>query len=568
MANGPIQSIPHDARPKAPSRVPGAGHNAGAAPGSPPPISYGTPKPPKKPVHASTPHSSSSTTTTTPEDDATAQANAAIAPQLQGLQSQQALYDAQQKAYQNAMQGFYSALAPYLAGISGQQSAAYNSAAGAMGDIAHGYAGALGQAAQGNADATTAALQRGGQTQAIGAAQAQANPGANGLTDPFAAQHGGIQGTSFAQEGAAKAADSANKPAVWAAQGRDSMTEAIQKAMAGDQTWADKISQVYATVPALRQQILTQIQDQKLKEQQLADSEQNTKFNQDAKRETLQQAAVRLGIQADNTKFNQKATVAKINQAQQRINIESQKAARSAMQSDRSYALALASFGLRSRALQIKALAQDAKAQNGGFTPSQMNRFKTDAADVLSLAKSAKARPTYDSIMEQMLKRHVPISMAQNAIHSYDPTLQGSPIDTQRLKDYNATTGASSSPKANDVVGLAKAYLGTPYVWGGTTPGKALDCSGFTQAAYARVGIKIPRTTYDQVKAGRGVKLNQLQPGDLVFTEPGKNGPNHVGMYIGNGQIQESPHTGTVNSIISLQSFLGGGFVAARRYLG
>lgn len=113
---------------------------------------------------------------------------------------------------------------------------------------------------------------------------------------------------------------------------------------------------------------------------------------------------------------------------------------------------------------------------------------------------------------------------------------------------------------------VAAKYLGVPYLWGGTNPSQGLDCSGFLQRVYADMGIKIPRVTYDQYRAGQAVSLKNLRPGDAVFTEPGKNGPNHVGLYLGNGRVQESPHTGTKNSIISLQDFLGGGFVGARRY--
>jgi hypothetical protein len=120
-------------------------------------------------------------------------------------------------------------------------------------------------------------------------------------------------------------------------------------------------------------------------------------------------------------------------------------------------------------------------------------------------------------------------------------------------------TGAS-------IVHAAQSYLGTPYKWGGTTRQGGMDCSGFLQNAFKDVGIKIGRDTYHQVKEGQPVGLNELQPGDAVFTEPGHAGPNHVGLYIGHGMIQESPHTGTVNSIIPLKNYLGGGFVAARRY--
>jgi hypothetical protein len=118
----------------------------------------------------------------------------------------------------------------------------------------------------------------------------------------------------------------------------------------------------------------------------------------------------------------------------------------------------------------------------------------------------------------------------------------------------------------NHIIQAAEGYLGTPYKWGGTSRTSGLDCSAFTQNTMRDAGIKIGRTTYEQVKEGAPVSLKQLQPGDLVFTEPGHAGPNHVGLYVGHGTIQQSPHTGTVNSYIPLKAYLGGGFVAARRY--
>lgn len=121
--------------------------------------------------------------------------------------------------------------------------------------------------------------------------------------------------------------------------------------------------------------------------------------------------------------------------------------------------------------------------------------------------------------------------------------------------------------KPGSVVAAAHSMLGTPYVWGGNSPGKALDCSGFIQQSYAKIGVQLPRTTYDQFKHGQAVGLKDLQPGDAVFVEPGKNGPNHVGMYVGNGMVQESPHTGTRNSLIPLKAFLGDGYVGSRRYV-
>ena len=119
---------------------------------------------------------------------------------------------------------------------------------------------------------------------------------------------------------------------------------------------------------------------------------------------------------------------------------------------------------------------------------------------------------------------------------------------------------------AKNIVPIAKQFLGIPYVYGGDNPSTGLDCSGFLQNVYKQMGINLPRTTFQQFKQGQAVGLRNLKPGDAVFTVPTKSGPDHVGLYIGHGMVQESAHTGTRNSVIPLKSFLGDGFVGARRY--
>jgi len=118
-----------------------------------------------------------------------------------------------------------------------------------------------------------------------------------------------------------------------------------------------------------------------------------------------------------------------------------------------------------------------------------------------------------------------------------------------------------------NVVDAASQYLGVPYVYGGDNPRIGLDCSAFIQHVFADVGIKLPRTTFDQVKHGQKVNgIKNLRPGDVIFTEPTPDGPGHVGLYLGNGIVQESPHTGLNNKKISLKAFLTDGLVAIRRY--
>ena len=96
------------------------------------------------------------------------------------------------------------------------------------------------------------------------------------------------------------------------------------------------------------------------------------------------------------------------------------------------------------------------------------------------------------------------------------------------------------------VVDIAKTMLGTPYVWGGNTPGQGLDCSGFVQQVYKQMGINLPRLSAAQARAGKRVGLDQLQVGDLVGWDNSSrnNGADHIAIYIGNGQIIEAPRPG------------------------
>ncbi len=101
---------------------------------------------------------------------------------------------------------------------------------------------------------------------------------------------------------------------------------------------------------------------------------------------------------------------------------------------------------------------------------------------------------------------------------------------------------AGASTAAAKAVAFAQAQLGKPYVWGATGPA-SYDCSGLTQAAWAAAGVTLPRTTWEQVKAGTSVSTANLRPGDLVFFY---SDISHVGIYIGGGMMIHAPHTGTV----------------------
>jgi cell wall-associated NlpC family hydrolase len=98
-------------------------------------------------------------------------------------------------------------------------------------------------------------------------------------------------------------------------------------------------------------------------------------------------------------------------------------------------------------------------------------------------------------------------------------------------------------------VSWALSQIGTPYVWGGETPGAGFDCSGLVQAAYAVAGVALPRVAQDQYDTTPKLAAGApLAPGDLVFFGGGPGSIDHVGLFVGvvGGQdvMVDAPHTG------------------------
>ncbi len=121
----------------------------------------------------------------------------------------------------------------------------------------------------------------------------------------------------------------------------------------------------------------------------------------------------------------------------------------------------------------------------------------------------------------------------------------------------------SSAVSANAVIAYGATFLGTPYLWGGTSPSTGFDCSGFTQYVYRHFGINVGRTTYNQIKDGVQVSKNNLMPGDLVFF--GKNNsPTHMGIYVGDNNYMHSPRTGDV---LKISPMTRRDYITARRVM-
>ena len=102
-----------------------------------------------------------------------------------------------------------------------------------------------------------------------------------------------------------------------------------------------------------------------------------------------------------------------------------------------------------------------------------------------------------------------------------------------------------------DLVHTAEQFLGLQYLWGGLSAW-GYDCSGLTWAVYRAHGITIPRDADAQFAAGKPVALHDAQPGDLLFYEHPIVG--HVAMYIGGGQMIESPNSASEVRIVPVRT--------------
>lgn len=111
-----------------------------------------------------------------------------------------------------------------------------------------------------------------------------------------------------------------------------------------------------------------------------------------------------------------------------------------------------------------------------------------------------------------------------------------------------------------NILRAAYSVIGTPYVFGGTSP-YGFDCSGFTQYAFARAGVHLPRMTDEQFYYGKRVSMSQLRAGDLIFYTTYEPGASHVGIYVGNGNFI---HAGCSTGVTVSSAFTG--YWGARYY--
>ena len=129
-----------------------------------------------------------------------------------------------------------------------------------------------------------------------------------------------------------------------------------------------------------------------------------------------------------------------------------------------------------------------------------------------------------------------------------------------------AEAAEPDSKKIEDIINLAKSYLGCPYMWGGMSPGH-FDCSGLTGFCYFMNGILLPRDASQQVQCGVEIPFDQMQKGDLVFF--GDTSVGHVALCIGDHKIIHASQLVRINSLVPGEpDYYGRNILHVRRILG
>jgi cell wall-associated NlpC family hydrolase len=86
--------------------------------------------------------------------------------------------------------------------------------------------------------------------------------------------------------------------------------------------------------------------------------------------------------------------------------------------------------------------------------------------------------------------------------------------------------------------------VGRPYRFGGASPAAGFDCSGLVYFSFRQIGVRLPRSTEDQLRASSPVAASELRHGDLLFFDQEGKKNSHVGIYLGGGRFVHAPSSG------------------------
>ena len=186
-------------------------------------------------------------------------------------------------------------------------------------------------------------------------------------------------------------------------------------------------------------------------------------------------------------------------------------------------------------------------------TPSQASAQLSPSAITVPMVSVSAIGPTVrgvDSTIPSVSADAVTTDEAQTwgVSSPASQVAQAAPVAEEPLKHLAHTVISRTTTIAASLTRSAMRFIGTPYVFGGTSP-SGFDCSGYVQHVFAMLGIHIPRTADAQYYAGQPIE-GRMHRGDLVFFQTYLPGPSHVGIYLGGGKfVHASSHGVMVSSL-------------------
>ena len=152
--------------------------------------------------------------------------------------------------------------------------------------------------------------------------------------------------------------------------------------------------------------------------------------------------------------------------------------------------------------------------------------------------------------VQQPVQNQAPAQTQAPAQQTQQVQQQAQPVQVQQPQQQVVSTSADGAA----IAAYAQSFIGTPYVWGGSTP-SGFDCSGLTQYVYAHFGKQIGRNTIAQESAGAHIPVSQAQVGDLLFWgTPGST--YHVAIYLGGNSFVAAPEPGQSVKIGNMAYFM------------
>lgn len=201
-----------------------------------------------------------------------------------------------------------------------------------------------------------------------------------------------------------------------------------------------------------------------------------------------------------------------------------------------------------------EAAAQQA-AQEQAAAQAQQEAVAQQAAQEQAAAAQAQQQATAQQPVQQPVQNQAPAQTqtqapAQQTQQTQQVQQQAQPAQVQQPQQQVVSTSTDGSA----IAAYAQSFIGTPYVWGGSTP-SGFDCSGLTQYVYAHFGKQIGRNTIAQESAGTHIPVSQAQVGDLLFWgTPGST--YHVAIYLGGNSFVAAPEPGQSVKIGNMAYFM------------